>query len=141
MPRRARWAVTSPRARRFSASARISRSRSAGSRWAIPLGRRRATRGTTSCRRSAPSYDLSVQDLHLAERERVEAGRPVGAGGALLALGLEQAEREQLLAEVAFVERALEDRLVQRLELREGELLGEQLEPDGRVPDLRAQPL
>ena len=52
----------------------------------------------------------------------------------------EQVHREDLLAEVALVERAFQDRLVQPLELREGELPREQLEADRLVADLPLQP-
>lgn len=54
--------------------------------------------------------------------------------------GHEETKSEHLLAEVPLVERGAEDDLVEVLQLREGELLGQQFEPDGLIPDLGSKP-
>ena len=57
-------------------------------------------------------------------------------------VGLDQEiHREQLLAEVALVERGAEDHLVEPLELGQRKPRWQQLEPDRRVADLAAQAL
>ena len=74
----------------------------------------------------------------------VEAVQPRGAVGDVLLhfVGLDQQiHGEHALAEVALVELALEHELVQVLELREREFLRQQLEADGLIAQLAAQPL
>src|SRR5215208_3352011 len=79
--------------------------------------------------------DLEVEPLpnHSPVRRGIEPVQPRRAvGDAALGLVelLEQSHAEDLLAEVALVERVAEGGLVQALERREGELLREELEAD-----------
>src|SRR4051794_7749585 len=71
---------------------------------------------------------------------------PIESGGAVgdvlfdfISLN-QKCHSEQLFPEVALVERALQDRLVQVLQLREREPFGEQFEADRLVADLALQP-
>ena len=93
---------------------------------------------------------LSFQNLEIepfaAQRlvaALVEPEKPGGAVGnaALFARLGEEAHGQEALPEVPLVERPPEDRLVQRLELRQLEPLGQHLEADRLVADLRAQAL
>src|SRR4029453_16839603 len=80
---------------------------------------------------------LVLQLLEASRREPVEPGR-FAAGGPLLAQRRDDAQQLDLPPEVPLVQVPPEDRLVDRLQLRQRELGGQQLEADRRVLELRA---
>src|SRR4030095_566253 len=65
----------------------------------------------------------------------------MSAGACLFLKRKEQSHAEDLFAEVALVQFGVEDCLVEMLELRKSELLGQQLEPDRLIPHLSSQAL
>src|SRR6185437_3523668 len=71
----------------------------------------------------------------------IQCGGPVLSGFTRLRDLFEDSRREHLLAEVALIERAIENRLVDLLELAQREGWREQLEADSRIFQLAAQPL
>ena len=81
----------------------------------------------------------AFQSLVFLRVEAEELRGAVGSGGGLFRERDEQIHRQDFFAEVAFVERGLQDGFVEVLELREGEFLREQLEADGLVTDFSAQ--
>src|SRR5579884_1793120 len=92
-------------------------------------------------RERAPHRGESSASGLRARVEAVELGGAVLAAHAGVRRRLHDAGEQQLLAEVALVEPAVEDRLVDVLQLAEGELGRQELEADGGVFQLAAQPL
>src|SRR5262249_22468772 len=109
---------------------------------------RPATEPEAISKRSVTARDISDLEVEafllelqvLLPIEPVELRGPVGDVLLHLVEIHEQIHGEDLLAEVALVERPLEDRLVDLLELRERELRGQELEPDGLVAHLSLEP-
>ena len=73
--------------------------------------------------------------------EAVERGGPMLPGLARLGDLLQNPGGKHLLAEVALIERAIQNRLIDLLQFAQGEGWRQQLEADGGVFQLAAQPL
>ncbi len=87
-------------------------------------------------------FEVDALFLEFAVSGAIEAVEAGGAAGDVffdfVGFG-KDAEFENLLAEISFIERLLEDEFVEMLQLGEGEFLGEKFESDGLVAELSAE--
>src|SRR5579871_3291869 len=87
------------------------------------------------------AFGSHLDEARFRPRKAIEFARPAGLETQLDARRAHDPARDQLLAEIALVERAAERAFVKQLQLREGEPWPKQVPCDGGAFEFRTKPI